>query len=289
MISSRIASVAVALLALAGVARAEPGSPGCSATSLTKGERLEREIDVDGTNRTFILDVPETLQPGKPVPLLLDFHGFGHSAAGVWRVSGFRELGTRERFITVYPQGLGVQLLGRQDAGWEIFRLDGNRELAFVKKLLDQLEQQYCIDRQRVFATGFSNGAFLSHLLACSMGDRIAAIAPVGGGPLELACTPSRPVSVIIHHGRNDAVVPVDRARQLFETWKKLDGCTAQRSNDPGTCSRALDCRDGVSVVYCEGDGEHRWPPDATLRIWEFLQQHPMLSSGHEGAAAAGR
>lgn len=276
----RTALVVAALLS-ARVASAG-GSPGCSATSLSKGERLERSLDVDGATRTFILDVPETIQPKKPVPLLLDFHGFGHSAAGVWRVSGFRELGVRERFITVYPQGLPVQLLGREDAGWEIFRLDGNRELAFVTKLLDEIERQYCIDLRRVYATGFSNGAFLSHLLACALADRIAAVAPVSGGPLDLTCTPSRPVSVIIHHGRNDALVPVDRARKLFASWKKLDGCPGERGDDPSGCERALDCRDGVAVVYCEGNGEHRWPPDATERIWEFLQMHPMLSPGHE-------
>jgi len=42
------------------------------------------------------------------------------------------------------------------------------------------------IDRQRVFAAGFSNGAAMVYRLACERPDRVAAVAPVytieGGG-----------------------------------------------------------------------------------------------------------
>lgn len=265
------------LLPLAAEVSAADHPGGCARAQIVHGSRQERSIDVGGVARTFILDVPETIQPRRAVPLILDFHGFGHSAAGVWRVSGFRELGVRERFITVYPQGLEVQMLGRQGAGWDVFVLDGNRELAFVSRLLDLLENEYCIDRSRVFATGFSNGAFLSHLLGCALADRIAAIAPVSGGAPDLTCKPSRPVSAIVYHGRDDRIVPVDRGRRLFQEWKRLDACPGVRPRSDGeACERAVDCAGGVGVEYCEFDGEHRWPPQATGRIWEFFATHPL-------------
>jgi polyhydroxybutyrate depolymerase len=140
-------------------------SAGCSATSVEKGRPLHRTIEVDGVRRAYILDVPDQVQPRIPVPLLFDFHRFGHNADGVWKVSGFRELGARDGFITVYPDGLPVHLLGRDAPGWEIFSIDGNRDLRLTARLLDELERSYCIDRARVFVTGFSNGAFLSHML----------------------------------------------------------------------------------------------------------------------------
>lgn len=267
----------MALLAQPTGASAGRLASGCERSEIVHGNRQERTLAVDGVERTFILDVPDTVQPRRAVPLLLDFHGFGHSAAGVWRVSGFRELGVRERFITVYPQGLDVELLGRRGPGWEIASVDGNREVAFVLRLLETLEHEYCIDRSRIYATGFSNGAFLSHLLGCALSDRIAAIAPVSGGTANVACRPARAVSVMVHHGRNDSVVPVERGRQLFQDWKKLDGCPGTRPMAAGeACERAVDCSDGASVVYCEFDGEHRWPPEATGRIWEFLATHPL-------------
>src|SRR6266404_6056702 len=125
-------------------------SSGCPADAMEVGSKLERTIDIDGVKRSYILDVPASIPRGTPVPLLFDFHGFGHSAAGVWTVSGFRELGTRERFITVYPDGLPVHLLGREGSGWEILSLSDNRDVKFVTHLLDQLERTYCVDRARV-------------------------------------------------------------------------------------------------------------------------------------------
>ncbi len=250
-------------------------SAGCTAAAIEHGRALQRTIDVNGTPRAYILDVPESVQPQHAAPLLFDFHGFGHSANGVWQVSKFKDLAARDGFITVYPDGLPVHLMGHDGAGWEIFSTDGNRDLALVKRLLDTLERTYCIDRARVFSTGFSNGAFFSNILGCTMADRFAAIAPVSGGTLTVACHPSRAVPVLIHHGRKDERIPVDQARQTRDAWVATDGCHAHTSD---TCDWYRGCRDGVEVGYCEDDGTHYWPLPATERIWTFFKQHPMAA-----------
>lgn len=248
-------------------------SAGCSATATETGRELHRTIDVDGVSRAYILDVPERIPPKTAVPLLFDFHGFTHSAAGVWAVSKFRELATGEGFITVYPDGLPVHLLGRDGAGWEIFTTNPNRDVTFTTRLLDHLERTYCVDRARIFATGFSNGAFFSHLLACTMSDRFAAVAPVSGGRITVPCNPPRGVPVLIHHGRHDDLVDVQQARQARDAWIEKNQCHEQASNG---CEWHRQCRDGADVEYCEDDGEHHWPVQATARIWEFFRAHPM-------------
>lgn len=287
----------------AGVAGAADVAPrpseGCSATSIATGRRIEQTITVDGVVREYILDVPETLEPGRPAALLFDFHGVGHSGAGVWDVSGFRELAPRERFITVYPTGLPVRFT-RGDRtfggpGWEIRTLAPNRDVDFTIAVLDRLERTYCIDRARVYSTGFSNGGFFSHVLACTHPERFAAIAPVSGGWLaSWSCTPARPVPVLIHHGTRDDVIDVTEARRAFDAWLAIDGCAAPPGAPPAatassttaasdiTCRTGTGCRDGAAVVSCEGDFAHRWPPSATARVWEFLRAHP-LPSGNDG------
>ena len=248
-------------------------SAGCGAASIETGRRLERTIDVDGVRRAYILDVPESITPQTPVALLFDFHGFGHSAAGVWQVSKFRELAARDGFITVYPDGLPVHLLGHDAPGWQIFTLDHNRDLAFTTRVLDQLERAYCIDEARVFSTGFSNGAFFSNILGCTMADRFAAIAPVSGGRLTLPCAPPRGVPVLIHHGRNDPLVDVQQGRQARDAWVQVDKCHTQGDD---ACEWHRGCRNDVEVVYCEDDGVHHWPEPATQRIWNFFRAHPL-------------
>lgn len=248
-------------------------SVGCAAASIETGRELHRTVDVNGASRAYIIDVPEGIKPKTPVPLLFDFHGFGHSAAGVWKVSKFKELAARDGFITVYPDGLPVHLLDRDGQGWEIFTAESNRDLAFTTQLLDSLERTYCIDRARVFATGFSNGAFFSNLLGCTMPERFAAVAPVSGGRITVPCDPTRGVPVLIHHGRQDELVPIEQARQERDVWLGKNRCHEHVADG---CEQHRDCRDGAEVVYCEEDFAHHWPVAATERIWEFFRKHPM-------------
>ncbi|MFM7140352.1 MAG: alpha/beta hydrolase family esterase, partial [Alphaproteobacteria bacterium] len=207
-------------------------SPGCRATRpAERGERLDRVIEVAGVDRRYVLDVPSAPDPRTPLPLLLDFHGLGHSGAGVWKVSGFRALARETPFVTAYPEGLPVRLVTPtrvfEGVGWEVQRIEGNRDLAFVSALVDRIAGEYCIDLARVWATGFSNGAFLAQLLGCTMADRIAAVAPVSGGALrDVSCEPSRPVPILIHHGRWDPIIPVGQGRAARDAWTKVDACT---------------------------------------------------------------
>jgi poly(3-hydroxybutyrate) depolymerase len=268
------------LLGAAGAGRAVAqgsGSAGCSLKAVEHGRRLERTIAVDGVQRSYILDVPDSVAAQKPVPLLFDFHGFGHSGAGVWDVSEFKQRAEKEGFVTVYPTGLPVKLtlqgVEYERPGWEISRIDGNRDLHFVSAMLDQIEKSYCIDRARVYSTGFSNGAFFSQLLACAMADRFAAVAPVSGGSLKTECKPSRPVPILMQHGRVDDIIPVAEARRARDRWIGIDGCREAMSNG---CEVHSECRGGVRVEYCEGDFAHRWPPGATDRVWKFLQRYEL-------------
>lgn len=251
-------------------------SAGCGAPTIAHGRPLDRTISVDGVERHYLLDVPDSVRPGTPAPLLLDFHGLGHSAAGVWRVSGFKDIAARDGFITAYPDGLPVQLLGRRGAGWQIYSISGNRDVDFVRALLDHIERTYCVDRARIFATGFSNGGFLSHLLACVLPDRIAAIAAVSGGRVTVPCEPGRGVPVLIIHGREDTIVPADKAREARDFWLRHDACREHVSNG---CEYHRECRDGAEVRYCEGDFGHRWPPNATQQIWDFFRAHPLAGT----------
>lgn len=261
-------------------------SPGCGKPALETGRPLERRLLSSGGERVFLLDAPDTLTPGKPVPLLFDFHGFGHSARGVWRVSAFREIAGREAFLTVYPEGETVTLRGRTGRGWEIFSAEGNRDLEFVARMAEFLEREYCIDRRRMYATGFSNGGFFSLLLACTMADRIAAVAPVGAALPPVACRPARAVPVLFHHGWDDEVVPVALARKARDHWVRHNGCG--RPEAKNGCEFYAGCRNGAEVGYCEGEFGHHWPLPATRRIWEFFRRQKLPDTAvpnREGAS----
>lgn len=264
----------------AAESRAVDPSPGCGNAPAETGRRIEKRITVGGIDREYILDVPENLAPADPVPLLFDFHGFGHSGAGVWKVSEFKQLAEKDRFITVYPTGLPItlELRGRSQTGpgWQMHAGDDNRDVAFTLAMLADIEQRHCIDRDRVYSTGFSNGAYFSNLLGCTQSERFAAVAPVAGAGVRGECRPARPVPVIIHHGTADELISIERARASRDQWLAANGCNPSGDTLAGAplCQRNTSCRGGAVVVYCEEDFAHRWPPQATERIWTFLKAH---------------
>ena len=280
MLRSVLGLTAAIVVFIGGDVWALRPSAGCERGSFDTGRRIERLITVAEQRREFIIDAPANLEPAKPVPLLFHFHGFGHSGAGMWKVSEFKALSERHGFITVYPTGLRItlELKGKNHVGlgWQMEAGGDNRDLAFTRAMLAEIESMYCVDLDRVFATGFSNGGFFASLLGCEMSDRIAAVAPVSGGALRGNCRPARPVPVMIHHGVRDEVIEVDWARASRDQWLEANGCKTSPTDSlqaSPACKIYQECTGKSVVIYCEENYAHRWPAQASERIWRFFAE----------------
>lgn len=253
---------------------AAPGGCGGPAAALT-GVRTE-QVEVAGTVRTYIAAVPDSYSGVQPLPLVLNFHGFGSSAAQQAAYSRLNELGPERGFLVVTPQGSG------SPARWTLpGTLPGVDEVAFVRALLDELRTLWCVDEQRVYATGMSNGAAFAAVLACQLDGRITAIAPVAGINLVEPCESGPPVSVIAFHGTADSVVPysggrivgsfmVRSVRDAVAEWAEYDRCTFEaveavvsehvRRRAYGDCA----AQTAVRLYTVEGGG-HTWPGAADV------------------------
>jgi polyhydroxybutyrate depolymerase len=258
----------------------------------------EREITVDGRQRQYRLFVPEAARPGMPIVLCL--HGGGGNARQMERYTQFNDLAEREGFVVVYPESIG----GHWNDGRGVAVIRAQREniddVKFLRAVLDDVAREHNVDRSRVFATGISNGAMMSHRLAAEAADVIAAIAPVVGGmPRALAekFHPALPVSVLIIQGDADPIVPfgggevtVGRSKrgELLSTADTVARYVARNENPSGAISSTIDADagDGTSVevrrypdgadgakteLYVVRGGGHAWPgrsqylPKATI------------------------
>jgi polyhydroxybutyrate depolymerase len=261
--------LAFLLAAQAYGASPEP-SRGCRAGTVARaaGTRLE----VDG--RTVLLDAPGA-PADRPLPLVVAFHGFRSDPEALRAGTNLDEVSRREQVVVAYPAGRDdVELLGTRGRGWDL-RPEQTTDRDFVRTLLDRLEADRCIDRRRVYATGFSNGGFVTSLLGCQLADRFAAVATVAGA-LDLgACAPAHPVPILFLYGSSDRVVTPDLVRRGVDWWVARNRCGASGAVDG--CTRWTGC--AAAVAACEGTQAHRWPPDATERIWRFFEEHPKLSS----------
>src|SRR5262249_23501702 len=111
--------------------------------------------------------------------------------------------GGKYHFIGVSPSGR----VNGTTPYWNAAPVRGNEDVAFLARLLTQLEATMCIDMSRVFSTGMSNGAQMSSLLACRLPGRITAIAPVAGEEFLAPCN-GAPVPIMAFHGTADPILP---------------------------------------------------------------------------------
>lgn len=303
-------AAAGALLALSAppaTAQPRPASPGCgNVAPQPPGTSHDRTISSGGLDRTYRLHLPENYDARRPWPVVVVFHGRGNDAV---RTEEFSKLSTLPA-VVAYPNGV-VGLGDGDRQAWQgaPYSAPGVDDVAFTGDLLDQLERELCVDTRRVYATGKSNGAGLTGLLACRMSDRIAAIAPVAGafypGTRE-DCEPERPVPVIEFHGTHDATIPYagDADRDLpaipdwVRGWADRNGCagttTSRRIEPDITVFRSHGCDRGAEVRHVAVDGGgHTWPGadvysgggettqtiEAHEVLWHFVSRHRLPSS----------
>jgi polyhydroxybutyrate depolymerase len=162
-------------------------------------------FDFGGLSRTYLVDAP----PGRPTGLVVNLHGGTSTGSQEERLTNFDGVADANGFVVVYPDGIDRNWADGRGASEPDRR--GVDDVGFLAALAGKLQNEYGIDPGHVFATGMSNGGFMSNRLGCDRADVFAAIAPVSGTlGANVACNPSRPVAVLEVHGTADPIVPFD-------------------------------------------------------------------------------
>lgn len=197
----------------------------------TEHALTSRTLAHDGFERRYVLYVPEEDPNGNALlPLVLNFHGGGGNAEHAMKTSLMHEIAARERFMMVYPEGTGREVMGKYMGAWNAGACCGNAaaqnidDIGFISKLIDTLAQEYPVDLKRVYAMGLSNGAALSYRLACELSEKIAAIAPVGYNGEIAGCRPLQPVPVIHIHGLLDGCASYEGGHQCGGCFQSMLG-----------------------------------------------------------------
>lgn len=202
------------------------------------------------------------VRSGHPWPLLVDFHGHGQSAEVAARTHGYGPPAARAGVVVVYPQGL-TQEDGR--AGWSTGApgrdVPGIDDVAFAADLLARLDRDLCLDADRRWVVGHSNGGGMVGVLACDAADDFTGFVAIGGAFYGRAapCRPSVPVRMLEIHGDADPVIGYGGGGPLPSIPAWLDGWAARLGCDPApTVTRAADPPAGTRSVW-------RCPPPAAL------------------------
>ena len=263
-----------------------------------------------GQTRNYTIHLPTNYSATTNFPMVFNLHGYGSNRSEQALVSEMNTVANANDFIVVYPDGT-LDLTGNRY--WNANYNTVQDDIGFLNALVDSMKANYNIDANRVYSTGYSNGAIMSHTLACESTNTFAAIASVAGTMAigqRSSCSPTRTMPVLHIHGSNDAVVPYGGnglligVDSLIAYWVAFNGvigtptatnipninafdlCTAERFEYNGNGSQAP-----VHLIEVTG-GRHTWPGstiqtgggtsqdfEASVVIWDFFDSHPRVTS----------
>ena len=189
-----------------------------------------------GTQRQYLIKTPSVNR--ETMPILYFLHGLGDNITRLDNEFHFQQVADEYNWAVVIPQALSQSGYTMWNAGLMASSIDDS---GFLMALLDSLAEQYPINLDSVFFTGFSMGGFMTHRMAIEHGDRITACAPVSGlithSMSNLSAVPVRMLHI---HGTSDPVVGYDGNSQYFggnlglsveailNYWKNANGCVAE-------------------------------------------------------------
>jgi predicted peptidase len=173
---------------------------------------FEKEITVK-VKLKYLLFLPEGYEKtDKSWPLVLFLHGSGESGNDLPKVKlhGPPKIVETKKdfpFIVVSPQSPG--------RGWDP---------AALNALLDDVEANYRVDKERVYLTGLSMGGFGTWALAAFAPNRFAALVPICGGGNPADAPRLKNIPVWVFHGAKDRTVPLARSEAMVNALKEAGG-----------------------------------------------------------------
>ena len=286
--------------------RAAAGEYSTDCSQITGSGQYECKIP-GYPRRPYLAFVPSGYSSDRNYPVVIGFHGGGGNAqigleytcedGDIAAGNCLHAVADRYGYILIMPNGssrLWLPNVRTFNAGGGNHRWmcvsgyacrQGIDDFQFFLDLMDDIERRFSIDSSRVYLTGMSNGAALSHAIACRYPDRVRAIAVVAGGnqfSVDHAC--NRAVAVLQIHGTSDPCWPYNGGTQTcvndpgkmksipgtINAWRVQNGCAfkfksiAMPDHDPNDGTTSVRriykrCSATLEHIRVEGGGHH-WP-----------------------------
>ena len=262
-------------------------------------------IFYDGSNREYIIYIPQIYSPSISTPILFAFHGGSGFANDFMNYEAdFRSISDTAGFILVYPQALEDPNDGNS-TNWIHKEPTNHNDIFFVETLLDTISTSYNIDMNRVYACGYSLGGMFTYDLACQLNSRISAVTSVAGAAFIGAfsnCTVTHPTAVLTINGTIDLTHPYNGLSGIYFSIADINNFWGSNNNtdispiltqvpnanlSDGSTVERYSWQNGNGCVSVEElkiiNGDHDWPSplsfwanqdiNANIEVWNFVSK----------------
>jgi polyhydroxybutyrate depolymerase len=252
------------------------------------------QLTDQGIQKSYYLHTPSaSIASRTPLPLVIGLHGGRSDPDRFAKTTEFNALANQERFMVAYPTGVNRHWNDGRDGT----TLSTENDVAFISAMIDDIQKKQKIDRRRIYATGISNGGFMSQRLACELSHKIAAVASVASTiapAVASRCQPKRSVPILMINSPVDTFIPWQGGKMtksksgtilsvpdMVNFWRMNNRCSKQAIAQPlpsnttipdgtaVTITRYRGAQSSSDVLFVKIDGGgHTWPQGAQQPAW---------------------
>ncbi|MDR7035785.1 MULTISPECIES: alpha/beta hydrolase [Methylobacterium] len=189
--------------------------------------------------RDAVLVVPPTIEPRRPTPLVVLFHGGGGSAE---KILPMLERHAEARgFLLLAPQS--------QYPTWDIVIAGNGPDRLRLDAALTEVSSRFLLDPGRLAFAGHSDGGSYALSVGLTNGDVVTHVIVSSAGFMSVQVQTGAP-KVFISHGVKDEQIPIDRSARMH-------------------VARLREA--GYDVTAVEYDGPHAYRPAVAAMAIDFF------------------
>lgn len=209
-------------------------------------------------------------------PMLMSFHGMDQDPNYQQSNTHWEAVADTAGFLVVYPRG---------GTGFNTWDISGDKDTKWITQIIDQMANDYKIDKKRVYMSGFSMGGMLSYHAMGKIADKIAAFAPCSGYLMQGPGRAQRPVPIFHTHGTSDDVVGYNNLENNLKSYRQQFKCPDKaevENNHPNSENKATlytwgPCENGIYVKHLKLEGRQHSPSKADVSdIWNFVKGYDL-------------
>lgn len=201
------------------------------------------EVEIKKTKSLdYLIALPEGYQKdGEPVPLLLFLHGAGERGKNLDLVKKHGppkmiEKGHDFGAVVVSPQC-------PKDTWW-------TEHTDVLLGLIDKIEKEHNVDKDRIYVTGLSMGGYGTFALAAEAPQRFAAAVPICGGGTRMQAWKLTTLPMWVFHGDADKVIPVEESTRMVSIINQREGKNAKLTIYEGVGHNSWDRAYGDKAMW---------------------------------------